>query len=96
MMEALLAGGAGVHMNHAVGFVVFHHADVRVAANEKTGGVGFEFGANGRRIVARASADVCDPNVKTFAVEAQVFVRAHAYLCAVDVAEYNSCGFECF
>ena len=34
VVETVLTGGAGVHVNHAEGVVKFHHADVRVAANE--------------------------------------------------------------
>ena len=69
-MKSVLACSAGVHVNHAMGVIILHHADVRVAADEKTGGVGFEFGTHGRGIVAGATADVSDPNVQAFAVEA--------------------------
>lgn len=41
VMEPVFPSGSGIHVNHAMGIIVFHHADMRVSADEDSGWIGF-------------------------------------------------------
>lgn len=68
-MEAVFAGGAGVHVEEIVFFVGYYFEDVGMSADKKIGFMNGDLFVGFRKIVAGITSDVGNKYFDAFAIE---------------------------
>ena len=94
-MPALVACGAGVHVEALQLIVVHHFQDMGMPADEQLRGTGDELFFDVGCITGWVTADVRHVHFHAFALPAQLFGVYGADVVAIDIAVYTFQWFEC-
>jgi hypothetical protein len=93
-MPAVMAAGAGVHVNQAQCGVAHHLQNMGVAADEKAGFDAGKISFHAGVVVAGVAADMGHVDAEPFAIPAEVLGQVGAEFGAINVAVHSPDWFE--